>query len=504
MRVHWPRLAAIVAAASIVGAMLGSAWAESCPPQCSSGKVRLGLAVPMSGSIAIFGRQVAKAVEIAIRELNAARGLLGVPVELVVGDDRCDAGMAVTVATRHIKQDKINFVIGPICPSVAMDAAPIYSGAGVIQFVPTVTIIELTRRSSGTIFRLVATDEQEAQALGAYFTREQKGKKLTVVYSDYAYRRSLAEMVKAAFPTEVLTLTRFEPLLNVPGTADRLADKLRREPQDVIYMALDAEQAVELIGKLRRQSVKTILMGGQQLLSQAFWRAAGSAAEDIHVLAPIESLQRPEFRNAVDLLKQAGIVPDLVALNSYVAVQTWAEAVRRVGGGEPKKIVEALRSGEFATAIGRVAFDQRGDRRNINYSEVTWQGGPLANLRMAQQTPVTMPPAATPAPAVSQPATAPTEDVLRFEEPIPFGPLPVYRNTIKQLADSIPLFPPIEGQDEGLWKKNCATCHKWDRQTLCQQGATYVASPQNVLRQQHPFGGPFKVALMRWSKSGCQ
>ena len=55
-------------------------------------KVRLGLAVPMSGSIGIFGRQVAKAVEIAVRELNAAGGLLGVPVELVVGDDRCRRG----------------------------------------------------------------------------------------------------------------------------------------------------------------------------------------------------------------------------------------------------------------------------------------------------------------------------------------------------------------------------------------------------------------------------
>ena len=54
--------------------------------------MKLGLAVPMSGPIAIFGRQVAKAVEIAIGELNAAGGLLGIPVELVVGDDRCDAG----------------------------------------------------------------------------------------------------------------------------------------------------------------------------------------------------------------------------------------------------------------------------------------------------------------------------------------------------------------------------------------------------------------------------
>jgi hypothetical protein len=86
---------------------------------------------------------------------------------------------------------------------------------------------------------------------------------------------------------------------------------------------------------------------------------------------------------------------------------------------------------------------------------------------------------------------------------VPFGPLPVYGNTIKSLADSIPLFPPIEGQHEALWKKNCSSCHKWDRQALCQQGANYLANPGNVLRQQHPFGGPFKVALMRWSKGGC-
>ena len=175
---------------------------EPCPTHCPSGKVLLGISVPMSGSSAVFGRQTAKAVEIAVRELNAAGGLIGVPVELVVGDDRCDPGMASTVATRQIKQDKINFVIGPICPGVAMDAAPIYAAAGVIQLVPTVTIIELTRRNADTIFRVAATDEQEAQALSVYFTREQMSKKLSVVYEDYSYRRAMAEMVKLALPAE--------------------------------------------------------------------------------------------------------------------------------------------------------------------------------------------------------------------------------------------------------------------------------------------------------------
>ena len=126
------KLLGCVAAPGLVGAMLAVAWAEPCPTQCASGKVPLGIALPMSGPAAVVGRQTAKAVEIGVRELNAAGGLMSVPVELVVGDDRCDTGMAVSVARRHVEQDKIKFVIGPICPAVAVEATQIYAKAGVI------------------------------------------------------------------------------------------------------------------------------------------------------------------------------------------------------------------------------------------------------------------------------------------------------------------------------------------------------------------------------------
>jgi branched-chain amino acid transport system substrate-binding protein len=360
-----------------IGPMPGGAWAESCPPQCAAGKVLLGFAAPMSGPPAAFGRQAAKSVEIAVREVNAAGGLVGIPVELAVGDDRCDAGMAVNIARRHIEQDKINFVIGPICPAVAIDTAPIYAKAGVIQFVPIVTTVELTQQNSDNIFRIAATDEQEAQALGAFLAREPKGKRLVVVYGDFFYRRAMAETVRLALPADMKPSARFEPLAEVPGASERLADKLQRDPPDVIYMALDTAPAVELVGKLQKRGVKSVLIGGQRLLSQNFWRAAGKAAEGVLVVAPIVSRNNPEFRKAADLLKQADVVPDLVDLYSYAAVQTWAAAVRRAGSGERKKVIEALRSGEFATAVGRVAFDRNGDRRDIDYSVMTWQGGRL-------------------------------------------------------------------------------------------------------------------------------
>ena len=70
-------------------------------------------------------------------------------------------------------------------------------------------------------------------------------------------------------------------------------------------------------------------------------------------------------------------------------------------------------------------------------------------------------------------------EVLRYSKPIQFGPYPVAGNSIEQLASGIPLFPPFEGLDKSQWQKNCSNCHKWDRRTLCEQGARYVEKIRN-------------------------
>jgi len=99
------------------------------------------------------------------------------------------------------------------------------------------------------------------------------------------------------------------------------------------------------------------------------------------MIVPVDSPARLEFRKTIDQLAQANVVPDLVALNSYATIQTWAEAVRRAGSGDPAKVVDALRTGEFQTAIGLVAFDKQGERRGAGYSVLTWDGGRLRSVK---------------------------------------------------------------------------------------------------------------------------
>ena len=369
---------ALTAAAGVLGAILGTApalqAAEPCPTQCATGKVQLGIAVPLTGSAAAFGKPTAKAVEIAVGEINSSGGLLGIPVEPVVADDRCDAGMAMMVAKSQAEKN-IRFVIGPTCPAVAIEAAPAYAAAGIIQFVPTVTTVELTERYPDNIFRMVATDAQEAQALAAYLAREQPNKKLAVVFGEFFYRRAMAKMIDGALSPEQKALTHLESLADVSGAYDRLADKLQKNPPDVIYMSLDAEPAAEFVKKLNERGIKSMLIGGQHLLSAGFWRSYPAAAERIHIITPIDSLGNADFVKAIDVLFKADITPDIVALSNFAAVQTWAAAVRRAGSGDPKSVVAALRAGTFKTAVGNVAFDEKGNRRDIGYSIMTWKNG---------------------------------------------------------------------------------------------------------------------------------
>jgi branched-chain amino acid transport system substrate-binding protein len=170
-------------------------------------------------------------------------------------------------------------------------------------------------------------------------------------------------------------------VLSSSGAYDQLADQLTRDQPDIIYLAVDNDMIVELVSKLRTRGVTGLLISGQRLLSQAFWSTANKAAEGIYMIAPVDSPASLEFRKTIDQLAQAKIVPDLVALNSYATVQTWAEAVRRAGSGDPTKVVDALRTGEFQTAIGLVAFDKQGERRGVGYSVLTWDGGRLKNVK---------------------------------------------------------------------------------------------------------------------------
>jgi hypothetical protein len=141
--------------------------------------------------------------------------------------------------------------------------------------------------------------------------------------------------------------------------------------------------------------------------------------------------------------------------------------------------------------------------------------GIYAELVATELTTLAAKAAAAPAPALPvvaappAPISAPTADEtadLTFTTPLTTGGEGVVGKSIEQLTQGSPLFPPLEGLPDSMWKgQTCSNCHSWTKSALCDQGTTYASqSGERALVKLHPYGGALKSNLRAWAKGGCK
>lgn len=90
----------------------------ACPAQAEDKFVYGGL-LPLTGPASLFGPGMAAALEVAVKDINAAGGLVGNKVELVVADDACDANIAARSLDRLLSQGA-KAIMGTGCSNVTL------------------------------------------------------------------------------------------------------------------------------------------------------------------------------------------------------------------------------------------------------------------------------------------------------------------------------------------------------------------------------------------------
>jgi len=87
--------------------------------------VRIGAYASLTGSEATWGQSYERGVRLAIEDVNAAGGVLGRPLELVIEDNRSKSGDSSTVVRKLIVRDKVVAVLGEVSSGRSLEAAPI-------------------------------------------------------------------------------------------------------------------------------------------------------------------------------------------------------------------------------------------------------------------------------------------------------------------------------------------------------------------------------------------
>src|SRR5688572_572201 len=158
---------------SIVAATVALALMGGCRPDReaqtsdATGDIPIGVYAALTGDQASFGNATVQGVKLAAEEINAAGGVLGRKIRLVIEDDQGRPDQAASVVTKLITSDNVVAVIGENSSSNSRAAAPICQQNGVPKISPSSTNPSVTEKGD-YIFRVCFTDPYQGKALATF------------------------------------------------------------------------------------------------------------------------------------------------------------------------------------------------------------------------------------------------------------------------------------------------------------------------------------------------
>jgi ABC-type branched-subunit amino acid transport system substrate-binding protein len=185
------------------------------PGRNGSGPLRIGALLPHTGDLASAGPPMFAGAQLAVKEVNAAGGVLDRQVVWVDGDDFTDPAKAVETAQRLINEN-VQVIIGAGASSITKAVLPTTLAAGVVLFSPCNTAAELTTiADQGLYFRTAPPDNLQAAALTDVIMRDGV-RRVAIIARDDAYGRGLMEAVhknllSAGLTTDAVSMVSYDP-----------------------------------------------------------------------------------------------------------------------------------------------------------------------------------------------------------------------------------------------------------------------------------------------------
>ncbi|GAA2639825.1 hypothetical protein GCM10010399_86620 [Dactylosporangium fulvum] len=246
-----------------VGAGDSKTASTAAPPPPASDKnkrpapLKVGALMPHTGRLAYRSAPRFAGAKLAIADLNAAGGVLGVPVEYVDGDDGTDAKVAAATVDRFISQG-VQVMVGASSSSVTKAVIPKVVEAGRILISPSSTSDELSNvADNGLFFRTAPPDALQARALSDVIMRDGPHRVVIVARED-AYGMGLQGNVKANLVASGMTEDSID-LMSYPATAEDfsgLATRVRElKPDGVLIVGY--EETALIVRALATKKVGT-------------------------------------------------------------------------------------------------------------------------------------------------------------------------------------------------------------------------------------------------------
>jgi branched-chain amino acid transport system substrate-binding protein len=247
------RCRGLVAAAALVLATGCGDDSESGPAAAEGDSIKLGLLTTLSGGLEREGSSWRAAVEMAVAEINAAGGVLGQEVELLIADTGTDPERAEAAAAGLRDRGVVAF-IGPIISSSTLRvAAQVAVPASLPLISPASTAGEISGLADADLVWRTAVSDVFKGKIVARYAHDTGSRRAAVLFLDNSFGRGLADEFSVAFTElggQVVSRVSFPELSGAQieefDYRPNVDEAMREEP-DLLYVISLTEDGVKIV-----------------------------------------------------------------------------------------------------------------------------------------------------------------------------------------------------------------------------------------------------------------
>lgn len=339
-----------------------AALAAALSAPAAAQNIRIGFHAPLTGFAAADGKSAVQGAELAVEQINAAGGVNGRKLELVVQDDQARPDQAVPLANKYIG-DGFKLVISGSYSGPTRAAAGVFQGAK-IPYISAYAIHPDITRAGNYVFRTSFMGEVQGKAAAKFVGENLKKRKVTLLTLNNDFGQALSagfKEVAGKFGIEIGSEYTY-------AMGDRqfgsIVASVRKDNPEALYVSGYFFNGGPLVAQLRAGGVTAPIIGTEGFDTHNFIAIAKDAAEGVMITTSLDrDSKSPPMRRFIDDYEAKWKAPaDMVAASVHTALNVAAEALRRAGGEDPAKVRDAI-SGlrDFQVATGRISFNELGE-----------------------------------------------------------------------------------------------------------------------------------------------
>lgn len=331
--------------------------------------IKLGVAEALSGGAAQYGQSIRAGFQLAADEINAAGGINGNKLVLVVEDEQGKKEEAINAFKKLIFQDKVLMLFGPTLSNSAQAADPIAQAAKVVVFGTSNTADGITSIGDH-IFRNSVTEADVLPVTLATAAKKLGIKKVAVLYgNDDVFTKSGYDNFKKALDAQKIAVTTTETFAK--GDVDFKAQltKIKASNPDALVLSALIAEGAPIMVQARQLGLNVPVIGGNGMNSVKVFELAKGASDGLWIGSPwsIENQTKENGAFIVAYTQKYKAAPDQFAAQAYDAMYITAQALKKIKlTGDLAKDRAALRNAlpevKWTGATGAFAFRRATDK----------------------------------------------------------------------------------------------------------------------------------------------